>query len=132
MALKVTHGSGNIFVDVGFSRPQAAVMLLRFELALAIEQIIQSRGLTQVRAARLFGVSQPRVSNVVRGKIDRFSIDTLVEMIGRAGAHVTISVWRTRRLRVTILPRRTPPRVREMTELRGKGGAGRAPRTKER
>ena len=51
-------------------------------------------GLTQARAAKLFDVSQPRVSDLMRGKIDRFSIDTLVEMLGHAGARVSLRVQR--------------------------------------
>ena len=117
MALKMTRGSGNIFVDVGFPPAQAAVMLLRADLAIHLELFIRNNGLTQARAAKLFGVSQPRVSDLMRHKIERFSIDTLVEMIGRAGAHVTISVTRTRELRETTVRRAT-------LKLRGTRGSG--------
>ena len=55
---------------------------------IALSRVIQDRGLTQIKAAELFGVSQPRVSDLVRGKVDRFSIDTLVEMLGHAGVRV--------------------------------------------
>ncbi|MGQ0736434.1 MAG: helix-turn-helix domain-containing protein, partial [Acidobacteriota bacterium] len=54
----------------------------------------QTRRLTQARAASLFGVTQPRVSDLVRGKIDRFSIDTLVAMLGHAGIRVQVVVGR--------------------------------------
>ena len=50
-----------------------------------LRELIASRGLTQADAAALFGVSQPRVSDLVRGKIDLFSIDTLVDMLSHAG-----------------------------------------------
>jgi predicted XRE-type DNA-binding protein len=53
-----------------------------------VRKIIEERGLTQEEAAKLFEVSQPRVSNLVRGKIEQFSIDTLVGMLGRVGVHV--------------------------------------------
>ena len=49
-------------------------------------------GLTQVKAAEVFGVSQPRVSDLVRGKIERFSVDTLIAMLGAAGVRVQVSV----------------------------------------
>jgi predicted XRE-type DNA-binding protein len=56
------------------------------------KKLIETRGLTQGGAAELFGVSQPRVSDLLRGKIDLFSIDTLVNMLGRAGVWVSIVV----------------------------------------
>jgi predicted XRE-type DNA-binding protein len=56
--------------------------------------LIEARKLTQAQAATLFGVTQPRVSDLVRGKIDRFSIDTLVGMLGHAGVRVQIVVGR--------------------------------------
>jgi predicted XRE-type DNA-binding protein len=52
--------------------------------------VIRQRGLTQVRAATLLGISQPRVSDVVRGRVERFTIDSLVEMLARAGIHLDI------------------------------------------
>lgn len=64
---------------------------------MAIEQLIEARGLTQTRAARLFGVTQPRVSDLVRGRIEVFSIDALVEMLGRAGIEVSIRLEYRRR-----------------------------------
>ena len=53
-------------------------------------RLIADRKLTQVQAARLFGVSQPRVSDVVRGRVERFTIDALVEMLARAGVRLDI------------------------------------------
>ncbi len=64
---------------------------------MAIEQLIEARGLTQTRAARLFGVTQPRVSDLVRGRIELFSIDALVEMLGRAGIKLSIRLEPRRR-----------------------------------
>jgi predicted XRE-type DNA-binding protein len=61
-----------------------------------LTKIIKARGLTQAAAAKLFGVSQPRISDLTRGKIDRFSIDSLVEMLGHAGVRVTF-VLKSRR-----------------------------------
>ena len=66
-----------------------------------LRRLIEARRLTQAAAAKLFGVTQPRVSNLVRGKIDLFSIDTLVDMLARAGARVHVTVRRD-----TIKPRR--------------------------
>jgi predicted XRE-type DNA-binding protein len=64
---------------------------------IAISTVIRERGLTQARAARLFGVTQPRVSDLMRGRIELFSIDSLVEMLGRAGLGVSVVVKKPRR-----------------------------------
>ncbi len=61
-----------------------------------LSNVVRSRRLTQAQAAKMFGVSQPRVSDLMRGEIDRFSVDTLVEMLGSAGLQVSIVVKRRR------------------------------------
>ena len=60
-----------------------------------LSKLIESRGLTQAQAAVLFGVTQPRISDLVRGKIDRFSVDTLIAMLGHAGVRVQIVLGRS-------------------------------------
>jgi len=60
-------------------------------------KVISRRGLTQREAAELFRVTQPRVSDLLRGKIDRFSIDTLVNMLARADRHVQVRVRKANR-----------------------------------
>ena len=96
MRMRVRHSSGNVFRDVGFSGEEAENLRLRADLMIQLARLIDARRLTQARAARLFGVTQPRVSDLVRGRIERFSIDGLVEMLGRAGVRVSLVV-RTRR-----------------------------------
>ncbi len=93
----VTPSSGNVFLDVGFPPGEAEHLRVRSHLMMAIEQLIEARGLTQTRAARLFGVTQPRVSDLVRGRIELFSIDALVEMLGRAGIKLSIRLEPRRR-----------------------------------
>lgn len=90
MSIKIHRSSGNVFVDLGFSPEEAANLRLRSELMVQIRRLIEARGLTQAAAAKLFGVTQPRVSNLVRGKIDLFSIDTLVDMLSHAGVRVEL------------------------------------------
>ena len=97
MAIKIHHGSGNVFVDVGFDLGTAESLRLRSELMITIEQEIVARGLTQAKAATLFGVSQRRLNDLTRGKIDRLSIDTLVTMLGHAGISVQLVTPRKRR-----------------------------------
>jgi predicted XRE-type DNA-binding protein len=65
---------------------------LRSSLILALTRHIKSEGLTQAQAARLFGVTQPRVSNLIHGKINLFGLDLLVRMAAAAGLRVTVRV----------------------------------------
>lgn len=94
MTVKVRRSSGNVFRDLGFSREEAENLKMRTDLMIRLSKLIQARRLTQAAAANLFGVTQPRVSDLVRGKIDRFSVDTLVAMLGHAGVPVQIVVGR--------------------------------------
>ena len=92
MATKLHRSSGNVFRDLGFGPAEATNLRIRSSLMIQVRQLIKERRLTQVAAARLFGVSQPRMSDLVRGKIDLFSIDALVKMLANAGVGVTISI----------------------------------------
>jgi predicted XRE-type DNA-binding protein len=95
MTTKVRRSSGNVFRDLGFSPEEAAHLKIRTDLMIRLSKLIEARGLTQAQAADLFGVTQPRVSDLVRGKIDRFSIDTLIAMLGHAGVSIRIVVGRS-------------------------------------
>ncbi len=95
MTTKIRRSSGNVFRDLGFSVEEAANLKMRADLMIRLSKLIDSRGLTQGQAASLFGVTQPRISDLVRGKIDRFSIDTLIAMLGHAGVKVQIVVGRS-------------------------------------
>ena len=88
----IVRSSGNVFEDLGFSREEAEHLRLRSALMATIVKLIKARSLTQAKAAALFGVSQPRISDLVRGKIDLFSIDTLIEMLARADVHVELRI----------------------------------------
>ena len=68
------------------------------EVGRQIERILKARGLTQVKAAKLLKVSQPRISDLMRGRVDAFSIDTLVEMLARLGVSVTVRTKRSPRV----------------------------------
>ena len=82
------------FEAVGFEPREADHLRIRADLMLEVERLITARGLMQADAAKLLHVTQPRISDLMRGKIERFSIDTLVEMLSRAGADVTVKVRR--------------------------------------
>lgn len=88
----VTPAGGTIFADLGFPPEEAENLKIRSSLMITIEKIIEARGLKQIEAAELFGVSQPRISELVRGKIDAFTIDSLVNMLAHADVHVELKV----------------------------------------
>ena len=92
MATRVRPSSGNVFRDLGFPREVAEHLKIRSDLMIRLTRFIAARGLTQAQAARLLGVTQPRISDLVRGKIDRFSVDSLIEMLGRTGARIAVVV----------------------------------------
>lgn len=90
--MAVRPSSGNVFADLGFASEEAQNLKLRADLMIEVAKLIETQGLTQAAAAALLGVTQPRISDLVRGKIDRFSVDSLIEMLGRAGATVSLVV----------------------------------------
>ena len=92
--VKVTKSSGNVFADLGFDALEAENLKLRAQLMRELEALIHNERLTQNDAAELLGIQQSRVSDLVRGKIDRFSIDTLVNLLAKTGRCVEIRVKR--------------------------------------
>jgi len=85
---KFITGSDNIFKDLGFNAIEAKELQFRSTLMLLLNQHIQNKKLTQLQAAKLFGVSQPRISNLISGKIDLFSTSMLLSMLEKAGFKV--------------------------------------------
>ena len=85
-------GGPNVFVDLGFEAGESANLLLRSDLMSALERRLEELGLTQAQAANALGVTQPRISDLTRGKIDRFSVDSLVKLLARAGVEVRVSL----------------------------------------
>ena len=77
MARKVVKSSGNVFLDLGFAPHEASVMLLRAQLAEALRQWMEREDLTQAQAAKRLGIAQPRVSDIVRNKVELMSLDYL-------------------------------------------------------
>ena len=89
MGGQVRRSSGNVYRDLGFPPEEAANLQARSDMMIQLTRILEARSLTQAAAAKLLGVTQPRVSDLMRGKIERFSIDNLVELLSRAGFRVT-------------------------------------------
>jgi predicted XRE-type DNA-binding protein len=96
MGVRVRKTAVNVFRDLGFDAEEAENLRIRADLMIQLTKLIEARGLTQASAAKLLGVTQPRISDLMRGKIDRFSIDTLIEMLGRTGARVSFVINRRR------------------------------------
>ncbi len=88
--MKRTRSSGNVFRDLGFSPDEAEYLKVRAELMANLQKVITARGLKQAEAAELLGVTQPRISDLMRGRIDLFSIDTLIDMLARLGVRATL------------------------------------------
>ena len=99
MAIKMERGSGNVFLDMGIPPGEAAHLLLRSGLLSHLTDLIKRRKLSQKQAAKLLGVTQPRVSDLMRGKLQLFSLDTLVDMLTRLGVSVTLELKEKRRTR---------------------------------
>ena len=90
MRKTVVNSSGNVFVDLGYSPDEAAVLQMRADLMADLRKFIKTKSLTQARAAESLGVSQSRVSDLIRGKWERFSLEMLITLATRAGMHVTL------------------------------------------
>jgi predicted XRE-type DNA-binding protein len=89
-AVSVQKSSGNVFVDLGFDEDEAEHLRIRSALMATLRQLVRDRRLTQAGAATVLDVSQPRISDLMRGKIELFSIDALVDMLARAGVRVDV------------------------------------------
>jgi predicted XRE-type DNA-binding protein len=99
-AKKVAHAHGlrhetpaglSVFYDL-FPAEKAAEMEIRAQLLIGLEQWLEKSGMTQAAAAKVLGVTQARVSDLKRGKIDRFSMDLLVRLAARAGLKPTLNL----------------------------------------
>ena len=82
---RVIAGSGNVFIDLGFDEAEARVMALRVELMMRLRERLQEKGYTQVEAAKRLGMTQPRVSALLKGTWKDFSMDMLLTLATRAG-----------------------------------------------
>jgi predicted XRE-type DNA-binding protein len=100
---------GNVFLELGFQPEEAAVLTMRADLMADLREFIRESALTQVQAARLLGVTQSRVSDLVRGKWEKFSLEMLITLAARMGRKVELRYRATRRspaARSSVVPRR--------------------------
>jgi len=88
--VRIEEGSENVFADLGLSNPDLA--LAKAELVQRIRELIEERKLTQVMAAKLLGLDQPKVSALVRGRVEGYSMDRLFRFLTALGQRVEITV----------------------------------------
>ncbi len=90
MRKAVVISSGNVFVDLGYPPEEAAILQMRADLMPDLRKFIKAKKLTQAKAAEVLGISQSRVSDLIRGKWERFSLEMLITLAMRAGMHDTL------------------------------------------
>ena len=90
MKKKTTKSSGNVFADLGFDPAEAAVLQMRANLMSDLRLYIEKQKLTQAQAAKRLGIAQSRVSDLVRGKWDKFSLEMLITLEARLGRTVRV------------------------------------------
>ena len=88
----LTSESGNIFKDLGFNSQEAAKLKIKAQLMCQISEWIKEKQLKQEDASHLLHVTRPRVSDIMKGKSGKFTIDALIDMLERTGKHVTVHV----------------------------------------
>lgn len=88
----VEHSSGNVFKDIGFPDDEADSLLVRAELMIAIHDHIKSRGLSQRQMAKVMGVQQPRIAEIMSMRFELFSSDLLVKLLSRLGKKVSVVI----------------------------------------
>jgi len=90
MKKKTTKSSGNVFLDLGFEPAEAAVLQMRANLMGDLRLYIEKNELTQAQAANRLGIAQSRVSDLVRGKWENFSLEMLIMLEARLGRTVRV------------------------------------------
>lgn len=90
MKSKSKKASKNVFVDLGFDPAEAAVLQMRASLMSDLRKYIEDNDLTQAKAAERLGIAQSRVSDLVRGKWEKFSLEMLITLEARVGRTVRI------------------------------------------
>jgi predicted XRE-type DNA-binding protein len=90
MSKSVVNSSGKVFIDLGYSPEEAAILQMRADLMADLRKFIKAKKLTQAEAAEIFGVSQSRVSDLIRGKWERFSLEMLISLATKAGMRVVL------------------------------------------
>ena len=88
----IVESTGNVFADLGFESGEAAILQMRAKLMNDLRVYIESNGITQTEAAERLGIAQSRVSDLVRGKWEKFSLEMLISLEARVGRGVTLEL----------------------------------------
>jgi predicted XRE-type DNA-binding protein len=96
MSVKITRSHRNVFRDLGFDVEEAEHLKVRADLMIQVQKRIAAGGYRQADAARILNVTQPRVSDLLGGRIDLFSTDTLIDMLARLGVSVRLVLKQSR------------------------------------
>lgn len=92
MTETIRESTGNIFLDLGFDAGEAAILEMRAMLMNDLREYIETSGMTQMQAAEQLGIAQSRVSDLVRGKWQKFSMEMLITLEARAGRQVILEL----------------------------------------
>lgn len=98
MENEITESSGNVFEDLGFDGGEAENLRVRARLMAPLEHYVRERGITQEEAAEELGTTQARISELMNGKVQSFSIDALINMLNRVGLEVDVNVHPRKRV----------------------------------
>lgn len=90
--MTTVKAGNNIFEALGFDKDKAENLRIRTQLMMTLKNFIRREKLSQTDAAKIFAVSQPRISDLTKGKVDKFTIDMLVNMLAKINQHVEVKV----------------------------------------
>ncbi len=90
MTEQIIESTGNVFADLGFDSAEASILQMRSKLMNDLRSYIESNKLTQVESAERLGIAQSRVSDLIRGKWEKFSLEMLITLEARAGRKVCL------------------------------------------
>ncbi|GAB4223359.1 MAG: hypothetical protein Tsb005_18220 [Gammaproteobacteria bacterium] len=107
MSRLTKNSNTNVFEELGFAPEQASNLQMRSRLADILIRYIKQKELTQIQAAKILGITQPRVSDLIRGKISLFTVDALINMLARIGFRVSCTIESTGQINHTKLPQNT-------------------------
>ena len=92
MSTTITESSGNVFADLGFESAEAMILQMRAKLMTDLREYIQARGMTQTEAAKRLKIARSRVSDLMSGKWEEFSLEMLITLAARVGCKVTLEL----------------------------------------
>jgi len=92
MKKSIVASSGNVFADLGYSPDEAAILQMRADLMADLRKYINNKKITQASAAKILGISQSRVSDLITGKWEKFSLEMLITLVTKAGMHVKLKI----------------------------------------